>query len=246
MSNIKRIIPILLIKDDELVKTINFKKINYIGDPVNTIKIFNDLMCPELFIIDISKKNINYELLKNMSSNAFMPLSYGGNINNLDDAERILNLGFEKVCINSLFFEHDYDNIGMFCDYFGNQSIIVSIDVKKNIFNSYEVINHKNKKSKNLKNTINKINIHKPSEILITNIDKEGTWKGFDHKLFDFIKSITQMNVIFNGGIGSHYELENVLIEKSLKVIASSSIFLYQKKDMGILINYPYELFDAI
>ena len=244
MSKIKRIIPILLLDDKKLVKTVNFKSKFYIGDPINTIKIFNDLMCPELFILNISNEKIDYEYLKRLSSNAFMPLSYGGGINNVDDGKKILEIGFEKLVINTSFFKNDYDNIELFCNNFGSQSIIVSIDIKKNLLGGYKIFNQRSYKNKNLVKAIAKINNSRPSEILITNVDYEGTWKGFDHNLFKFIKSLSDISIIYNGGISSHDELNESLNNYHLDVIASSSVFLYQKKNMGVLINYPYRLFN--
>ena len=103
-----RVIPCLLLKDDSLVKTVNFKKPAYIGDPVNTARIFNELEVDELVLLDISATNNNrkpdFKILAELANECFMPLAYGGGINNFEDAKKIFQIGIEKVVINSIAF----------------------------------------------------------------------------------------------------------------------------------------------
>ena len=104
-----RIIPILLIKEKSLVKTINFRNYNYIGDPCNTVKIFNELEVDEMIVLDINatKNNqIDFDIISDLASECFMPLSYGGGLKTLKDAERIFRLGIEKIVINSYTFSN--------------------------------------------------------------------------------------------------------------------------------------------
>lgn len=132
-----RVIPCLLLKNESLVKTVKFKEYNYIGDPVNTVRIFNELEVDELMFLDIfaskENRNINIKILKDISNECFMPLSYGGNIRSLEDAKKIFEIGFEKVVINSNAF-NNLKLIEEIAKYFGNQSIVGSIDVKKIFF----------------------------------------------------------------------------------------------------------------
>jgi cyclase len=239
-----RIIPCLLLKDGSLVKTINFKKYNYIGDPVNTVRIFNELEVDELMFLDIlaSKENreINFELLKEIANECFMPLSYGGNIKSLDDAKKIFEIGFEKIVINS----NAFGNIKLIeevAEYFGNQSIIGSIDIKKNFFEKDKIFSHngKIKEQENVINYVKKLENAGVGELLITSIDRDGTWKGYDIELIKKVTDSVQVPVIANGGAGSVDDIGEVVRETNASACAVGSLVVYQKKDMGVLVNFP-------
>ena len=232
----KRIIPTLLLKKDLLVKTINFKNDIYIGDPLNTIKIFNDLEVDELIILDISidykKIEINYDYLRLIASECFMPLSYGGGISNIVDAERIFRLGFEKIIINS----HGLLNknlINELVKKFGSQAIIISIDVKKTIFGKYKIYIHGGQKINiPLFDWIKEIENIGVGEVFITNIDKEGTWSGFDFELIKQISDILSVPIIAHGGCGSIDDIK-VFDYSNASAAAVGSMFVFQKKEMG-------------
>ena len=132
----KRLIPILLLDNESLVKTVNFKNPIYIGDPLNTSIIFNNYKVDELIILDISLRkklnDINYQLLKEISNKCFMPLSYGGGVSDITQATNIIKLGFEKIVINYNAIKNK-SFISDLANKFGNQSVIVSIDYKKKI-----------------------------------------------------------------------------------------------------------------
>ena len=240
----KRIIPTLLLKKDLLVKTINFKNDIYIGDPLNTIKIFNDLEVDELIILDISvdykkKIEINYDYLRLIASECFMPLSYGGGISNIVDAERIFRLGFEKIIINS----HGLLNknlINELVKKFGSQAIIISIDVKKTIFGKYKIYIHGGQKKINIQlfDWIKEIENIGVGEVFITNIDKEGTWSGYDFELIKQISDILSVPIIAHGGCGSIDDIKKVFDYSNASAAAVGSMFVFQKKEMGVLINF--------
>ena len=136
-----RIIPCLLLRNESLVKTVRFKKFGYIGDPVNTCRIFNELEVDELAFLDIlasrEKREPNFEILHEIANECFMPLSYGGGIRSLQTAERIFNIGFEKIILNTYPFENP-SIITELAEAFGSQSVILSIDVKKNLWGKYQ------------------------------------------------------------------------------------------------------------
>ena len=128
----KRIIPILLIKDNDLIKSVKYKNHKYVGDPLNVIKIFNEKEVDELILLDVEKSRnnneLNYELIKNLASECYMPLTYGGGIKNLKQAEKLFSLGIEKILINSANF-NDYQLIKNISEKFGSQSVIAAIDI---------------------------------------------------------------------------------------------------------------------
>ena len=137
-----RIIPCLLIQNENLVKTTRFKNPRYIGDIINTVRIFNELEVDELILLDIiattSSLKPNFELLEDLANECFMPLAYGGGINNVKDAKRIIELGFEKIVVNSSNFIDEY-LISSIASELGSQSVVGAIDVKKDFFGNYKV-----------------------------------------------------------------------------------------------------------
>ena len=138
-----RVIPCLLLKNNGLVKTIKFDNAKYVGDPINAIKIFNDKEVDELIVLDVmaSKEcqEPNFDLIEQFASECFMPLCYGGGIKNLEQAHRLFDIGIEKISIQTSAIEN-LSFITRLANRFGSQSIVVSIDVKKNWRGRREII----------------------------------------------------------------------------------------------------------
>ena len=239
-----RVIPCLLLKNESLVKTVKFKEYNYIGDPVNTVRIFNELEVDELMFLDIfaskENRNINIKILKDISNECFMPLSYGGNIRSLEDAKKIFEIGFEKVVINS----NAFNNLKLIEDiakYFGNQSVVGSIDVKKSFWGSEKVYSHHGKQKQNVEiiEWAKQLENAGIGELLITSIDKEGSWEGYDVELIKSITKNVQVPVIANGGCGKIEHISEVVKKANASACAVGSMVVYQKKGMGVLVNFP-------
>ena len=144
-----RIIPCLLLREGALVKTVKFGKFQYVGDPLNTCRIFNELEVDEMMILDIMASRHNrepdYDLLQKLTSECFMPLSYGGGIKSIMQAKKIFSMGFEKIVINSSLF-NGLDLLKEIADVYGSQSLIVSIDIKKNLFGKYDIYSNSGSK----------------------------------------------------------------------------------------------------
>ena len=239
-----RVIPCLLLKDESLVKTVNFKKPGYIGDPVNTARIFNELEVDELTLLDITatneKRKPNFKILSELANECFMPLAYGGGINNFDDAKKILQIGIEKVIINSAAYTNP-TFITQLASHFGNQAVVASIDVKKNMFGKYQVYsNSGNKKQKvEVVAWAKKLEELGAGEILLTAIHQEGTWKGFDIDLINSIASVVGIPVIANGGAANLKDIEEVVKKGNASAVSLGSMVVYQNKGMGVLVNFP-------
>jgi cyclase len=239
-----RIIPCLLLKDNSLVKTVNFKKPAYIGDPVNTARIFNELEVDELVLLDISATNNNrkpdFKILAELANECFMPLAYGGGINNFDDAKKIFEIGIEKIIINSVAFTNP-GLITELAEYFGNQSIVVSIDVKKNIFGKYQVYSNSGKKKQKVDPVAWAQELEQlgAGEILLTAIHQEGTWKGFDLNIIDKISNAVNIPVIANGGASSIEDIVKAVKKGYASAVSLGSMVVYQNKGMGVLVNFP-------
>ncbi len=241
---LKRIMPCLLYDGRSLVKTVKFKSPNYIGDPINAIKIFNDKEVDEIVFLNINaskaKVSINFKEIAKFASESFMPFSYGGGVRSLDDFRKLFSIGIEKVIVNSLLFI-DPTEVKKAINEFGSQSVIASIDVKKNLLGKKKIYSHAGYKvSYELNNYIKFLeNDIKVGEILITSVDQEGTWQGFDKELIKQVISTCKVPVIANGGAGSIENLKEVLYETNAGAAALGSMAVYQKKGMGVLIGFP-------
>ena len=239
-----RIIPCLLLKDDSLVKTVNFKKPAYIGDPVNTARIFNELEVDELVLLDISATNNNrkpdFKILAELANECFMPLAYGGGINNFEDAKKIFKIGIEKVIINTVVFEKP-EFVTQLAEHFGNQAVVVSIDVKKNFFGKYQVYSNSGSKKQKIDPVEWAIEVEKlgAGEILLTAIHQEGTWSGFDLDIIKKISNAVKIPIIANGGASSISDIEKAVIEGQASAVSLGSMVVYQNKGMGVLVNFP-------
>ncbi len=241
-----RIIPCLLLRDQSLVKTIQFNKFEYIGDPLNTCRIFNELEVDEMSVLDIRAsregREPNYKLLKEIASECFMPLSYGGGIRSLNQAEKIFNIGYEKVVVNSAALDNP-SLVREISSVFGNQSVIVSIDVKPNLFRKYEVYSHGGtvNTKKDAAEWAKEAENQGAGEILITSIVREGTWKGFDLDLIHKISDAVTVPVIAHGGAGSVSDIVDAVKEGNASAVALGSMVVFQNKGMGVLVNFPQD-----
>jgi cyclase len=226
-----------------LVKTIKFANPNYLGDPINAVKIFNEKMADELCILDITRKktDIDYDYLHDIATEAFMPLSYGGGISSLDQIKKLFKIGFEKVIINSSLVSNP-DLIKAAVDYAGSQSIVASIDVKKSIFHGITCfINNGTHNTKihplDLAAKAEKAGV---GEVLLNVIDRDGMMNGYDLELISEISSKLKIPLIACGGAGSLADISSA-IQSGAQAAAAGSLFVYYGAKKAVLINYPTE-----
>jgi len=238
-----RVIPALLLYDGSLVKTIQFDKINYVGDPINTVRIFNDLEVDEIVVLDIlaslKRRSPDFSLVELIASHCFMPLSYGGGIRSIGDAKRIFSLGVEKIIINhSAVSQPEF--IGELSGFFGAQSIVVSIDVMRNSAGEYDVytLGKRERVNVDLMEYVEKMQSLGVGEILLTSIDREGMWEGYDVELLKMVASAVNIPVIAHGGAGGIGHFQQA-IRAGASAVAAGSMFVYLKRDSGVLINFP-------
>lgn len=239
-----RFIPALLVRNRCLVKTVNFKKFTYIGDPSNTVRIFNELEVDELMLLDISPDRLirgpDLELIEEFANEAFMPVSYGGGVRSINDAKNVLKRGVEKIVVNTAA-EEKPDLITEIASQTGSQSIIVSIDVKTNIFGKQTVWTNGGRTSTKRDPIAWAKEIEKKGagEILLTSINREGTWTGLDLILTKRITDVVNIPVIAHGGAGSIKHLQEAIKQTKVSAIALGSFVVFQKKNNGVLISYP-------
>lgn len=239
-----RVIPALLLRGESLVKTEKFRQFRYIGDPCNTVRIFNELEVDELAFLDITatveQRPPNYELLRDIASECFMPLSYGGGLRTFDDAARIFDTGFEKVVINSHAVERPAF-VSEVAEVYGTQAVVVSIDVKRTLFGGERVVTHHGRRRHRIDPVEWAVEMERcgAGEILLTSIDREGTWSGFDLDLIRRVSDAVSIPVIAQGGAGRVTDIACAVREGGASSVALGSMVVFQKKGFGVLVNFP-------
>jgi cyclase len=239
-----RIIPVLLLRNESLVKTVRFGTFTYVGDPANTVRIFNELEVDELLFLDITaspeQRPPNLKVLSEISNECFMPLGYGGGISSLDQAKQVFDIGFEKVALNTQAFENSA-LIGDIASHYGSQAVIASIDVKKSFFGGKTVrtLGGKHNIGRDPVEWAQEVEKRGAGEILLTSIDREGTWQGFDLELVKRVTDAVSVPVIAHGGAGCIEDVGNVVKKAGASAVALGSMVVFQKKGMGVLVNFP-------
>ena len=240
-----RVIPVLLLKGLGLVKTVKFDKERYIGDPINAVRIFNDFEVDELAFVDITATNenrvVSLDLVKKIGDEAFMPFAVGGGITTLDDIKQLLSAGAEKVIINTAAVTNP-NLIEQAANSFGNQSIIVSVDIKKSLFNKYTIYTNSGSKKFRVDffiEHIKKIESLGAGEILINSIDNDGMMQGYDIELINQVSNAVSIPVIAAGGAGATRDFGQAFKEGQASAVAAGSMFVYHGPRRAVLINYP-------
>lgn len=240
-----RIIPVLLYDDRDLIKTINFKDRTYLGDPVNAVKIFNRKGIDELSVLDIgatkNHREPDFELLKDIASEAFMPLSCGGGITNMEQVHELLAIGYEKVVINSELVRNP-KLITESAEAFGSQSIVASIDAKIIKGQYHCVINDgqevTDKVPVELAREAERLGA---GEIIINSVDRDGMMQGYDIELVKSVADAVKIPVTAIGGAGGIADLKKVLDEGHAHAAAGGSMFVYYGRLKAVLITAPNE-----
>jgi imidazole glycerol-phosphate synthase subunit HisF len=239
-----RIIPVLLLRNKGLVKSIKFRDHRYIGDPINAVKIFNDLRSDEVVFLDILASNesrtISLEFVKNVGEEANMPFAAGGGITTLEQIKAIIAAGAEKIVINTkAACEPEF--IRNASETFGSSTIVVCIDVKK-IFNGKEqtwIFGGKKPTRYEPVEFAQLVEEKGAGEIIIQSIERDGTMKGYDIQLIRRISSAVKIPVIALGGAGNIIHMKQAYREGYANGLAAGSMFVYHGARNGILINYP-------
>lgn len=240
-----RIIPILLYDDGDLVKTVQFGKRTYLGDPINAVKIFNRKGIDELSVLDIgatkNKREPDFELLRDIASEAFMPLSCGGGVTTVEQVRELLAIGYEKVVFNTALIR-DPSLIQNAADYFGKQSIVASIDAKKSngeylcsIADGTELIK---RSPVDLAKEAERLGA---GEIIINSIDQDGMMNGYDLDLVRSVSNAVTVPVTAVGGARGIRDLKTVLEEGHAHAAAGGSMFVYYGRLKAVLITAPTE-----
>lgn len=242
--NKTRVIPVLLLRGKGLVKTVKFKEPKYIGDPINSVRIFNEKEVDELVFLDITAtpegRGPDFELLADIAGEAFMPMAYGGGITTLEQVQRIFALGFEKVVIDTAAYVAPQlirDAVAIY----GSQSIVGCLDVRRTLLGRYELSSHagKIKQSIGLKEHAQALERLGVGEFIVNAVDRDGTQSGYDIKLIREVSSAVNVPVVACGGASGIDDFVAAVHEGGASAVAAGSLFVFVGPHRAVLINYP-------
>jgi cyclase len=233
---------LLLLNEDGLCVSTGFKQFSYVGDPINTVKLFNDLEVDELMLLNLAAARgatINWDMLQEIASEAFIPLAYGGGIKTLDDANRCFRLGFEKVVLNSLLFK-DPELVKTLVNRYGSQAIVASLDYKKPIFGEEQVylLGGKDKAGMSISNALQHVVSLGVGEVILQSIDRDGGMSGYDLKLIKELANTIDTPLVAAGGASSLEDMK-LALRNGASAVAAGAFFVYQGPRRGVLVNYP-------
>ena len=228
-----RIIPCLDVKNGRVVKGINFVDLKDAGDPTEQAKIYSDGGADEICFLDITASNENrdiiYEIVEKTSKKCFVPLTVGGGIRSVEDINKLLNCGADKVSINTAAVENS-KVVSDSSKKFGSQCIVVAIDAKKN-GDKWEVFTHGGRSNSGIDalNYARQMEENGAGELLVTSMDRDGTEIGYDIDLISKISTQVNIPVIASGGVGNlDHLVDGIKLGKASAVLAAS-IFHYGK-----------------
>jgi len=244
MSSLRpRVIPCLQFTQGELVKTRRFKDPVYLGDPINAVKLFNDLECDELVVIDIratvEDREPDYELIAEFASEAFMPLTYGGGVRTVEQIRRILSIGIEKVVVGSA--ATDGRLVSEAARILGSQSMVVAIDVHRSLFGRREVYTRSGTRATGTEpmEYARRMEAAGAGELFVQSIELEGARSGYDVPFMQQLSSAVAIPVIACGGAGGIDHIRDLLKSSTVAGAAAGTMFVLHGKHRAPLISYP-------
>ncbi len=240
-----RIIPILLLRDNGVVKSVQFKRHVYVGDPLNAVKIFNEKGVDEICILDIDatakRRGPDLGLVGEIASEAFMPLSYGGGLTTVDQMKAVMQQGVEKVVLNTSALERP-QLVSEAARVFGSQSVVVSIDAHRGLFGGYKAHGQNGTKASALDPVAHAKRMEQAGagEIVLCSIDRDGTFMGYDLELVSAVAHAVDIPVVACGGAGKVDDFI-AAVKAGASALAAGSMFVFVGKHRAVLINYPRE-----
>jgi cyclase len=239
-----RVIPVLLLKDLGLVKSVKFKNYRYIGDAINVVRLFNDLGADELVFLDImatiEHRSVSVDFVSMVGDETNMPFSVGGGIRRIKEIQMILAAGAEKVILNTIAAENP-GFVKEASGEFGSSTITVSIDVKKNIFGKEVIYIHSGKKATKY-DPVNFARLMEnmgAGEIIINSVMQDGMMQGYDISLIRQISEAVKIPVVALGGAGNINDLKEAVDKGYASAVAAGSLFVYHGRRRAVLVNYP-------
>lgn len=238
-----RVIPVLLLRNTGLVKTIKYKNPIYIGDPINAVRIFNDLEVDELVFLDIvathENRTISVDLVKEIGDEAYMPFAVGGGVNKVEQAVALVNAGAEKIVMNTVFWEKP-DVVSQIAKTIGNQSVVVSIDINKTWLGKYRMFIKSGTQSTTLDpiEAVKKAEDLGAGEIIVNYIPYDSAMNGYNLEIINQVSQSVNIPVIAGCGAGNLNHFRQA-IKTGAHAVAAGSMFVYHGPRRAVLINYP-------
>jgi cyclase len=243
-----RIIPVLLLKDQGLVKSIGFKNHRYIGDPIHAVHIFNELKVDELVFLDTQAtkqgRTIDLEFVRKVGEEADMPFAVGGGIRSLKTIREVLKCGAEKVILNTIAVE-DPEFVRLAADEFGSSTIAVCLDVRSKWLGGARIWSNAGTRAMKTDPVMFAMRMQEngAGELIVQSIERDGVMKGYDVELIRSISEKVMIPVVALGGAGSIDDMKDAYFKGYANGLAAGSMFVYQSARRGVLINYPEERF---
>lgn len=237
-----RVIPCLTLSEGGLVKTTQFRNPQYVGDPINAMRIFNEKEVDELVLLDISASSLgrrpDFALIEEIAQEAFMPVSYGGGIRSVEDAARIIGIGVEKVVVNTAVYEKP-QLISELARRFGSQSVVGSIDTVR-IGGRWEIVRSGGRVSADLnpQAAARRMADEGVGEILLASVNRDGTREGYDVDLIQAVSQAVDVPIIAVGGAGRIEDFA-AAVKAGASAVAAGAFFVYHGPHRAVLISYP-------
>ena len=241
-----RVIPVLTVDERRLVKTVQFRKPRYLGDPLNAVRIYNEKEVDELVLLDITAtragREPNFGFIGDVASECFMPMAYGGGIRTSAQAARVFALGVEKVVVNTIAVERP-EVITEIARVYGAQAVVAAIDVRRKLFGGSECATRSGSKGtgRSPAELARSLESAGAGEILLTSIPNDGQMQGYDVPLIRSVVAAVSVPVIACGGAGSADDLRRAVVEGGASAAAAGSLFVYQGRHRAVLVNFPSE-----
>lgn len=237
-----RVIPTLLLRNGGLVKTTKFGEARYIGDPLNAIRIFNEKEVDELLVLDImasrERRGPDFEVIREFSTECFMPFCYGGGITTLEQAEKLFALGVEKVSLQTATATN-LDLVTRIAEKFGTQAVVASIDIKTGWMGGYQLYWSATKAAnKNWQEHLRRVVDAGAGEVVLNAVDRDGTMQGVDTKLIRTAADVIDVPLVALGGVGKLEDIKNA-IRAGASAVAAGAFFVFHGKHRAVLITYP-------
>lgn len=240
-----RVIPVLLLREGGLYKTRRFKDPRYVGDVTNALRIFNEKGADEIAVLDIGatqRGGPDESMVRRFAEECFMPLCYGGGISTAEQAARLIEIGVEKVSINSAALRRPA-LLREIADVIGSQSVVASIDARKGLFGGYRVYAEggRRKTSWTPEAWAAEVERQGAGEIVINSIDHDGMMNGFDTQLVGSVVDAVTIPVVASGGAGNVEHMRSVLARTGASAVAAGSVFVFHGPHRAVLIQFPSE-----
>ena len=239
----QRVIPCLLLKDGGLVKTLKFANPKYVGDPINAIRIFSDKEVDELMVLDISaskeKREPDYALIEQFAGECFMPLCYGGGVTTVEQARRLFALGVEKVCLQTAALR-DMSLVTQISQRFGAQSVLVSADVKRNLFGKRLLYSAATGKTLDMPwlDFLKRAVEAGAGEVVLNAVDRDGTMQGMDIDMIREASAALSVPLVAVGGAGSLKDIK-AAVDAGASAVSAGAFFVFHGPHRAVLITYP-------